>query len=84
MSDDKTVKAPAMGEFSLLISGSRKTYLRFETLEELRAAIGGYLTKSEINSGILDKLTDFRPGRVKDAMIENKWRNFSVCAYVLD
>ena len=84
MSDDKTVKAPAMGEFSLLISGGRKTCLRFETLEELRAAIGGYLTKSEINSGVLDKLTDFRPSRIKDAMIENKWRNFSVCAYVLD
>lgn len=84
MTMKNTETTPAMGEFSLLVSGGRKTYLRFDTLDELRAAIGEYLTGSEIASGILDKLTDFRPSRIKDGMVENKWRNFSVCAYVVD
>lgn len=81
----RTNRPPTLGEYSLFIRNTGdSTCLRFEYLDDLKTAIRERLSPSEINSGVVEKLTDFRSSRIKNSMVENKWRNFSVCAYVLD
>ena len=58
-------------------------YQNFETLEELREELSSYLTKSEIASGLLDKLTDFNPARKNaDGLVVNNWRDIRTDCFV--
>lgn len=78
-------KEQKRGEFemyALTIMGSRRISQTFDTLAELKDAVSEYLTPGEIRGGVLERLTTFSINRLnKDHYVENKWRNFTACAY---
>ena len=68
--------------YSLLIMGSRRIHMNFNSLDTLKDELSQYLSPSEISSGILHRLTDFTGKKAdENGYVENKWRNFSDCAY---
>lgn len=68
--------------YTLTIMGSRRIYLNFNTLDELKEAVSEYLTPGEIREGVLERLTTFSMSRLnKYHYVENKWRHFTACAY---
>lgn len=73
------------GEFeiyALTIMGSQRISQTFGSLAELKEAVSGYLTPGEIRGGVLERLTTFSLDRLnKDHYVENKWQNFTACAY---
>lgn len=78
----KEQKGKAFEMYALTIMGSRRIHLNFETLEELKEAVSEYLTPMEIREGVLERLTTFSMNRLnEDHYVENKWRNFTACAY---
>lgn len=55
--------------------------LYFKTIEELKDELRSYLTKKEIDSGLLDRLTTFDERKRKDGVIENHWQDFTISFY---
>lgn len=56
-------------------------YLSFETLKELKEELSRYFTPREINSGIVNRLTDFTHTPLKDGYRKNNYQDFQVCCY---
>jgi len=69
--------------YSLLIRGGRASYQSFDTLTELTEEIRRHLSPREINSGILDKLTNFDIRRKdEDGRVVNHYQNIEAdCVY---
>lgn len=74
-----------MTSYSLLIRGGRDTYQSFDTPEELAEEVRQHLTPSEINSGVLDRLTNFTPRRKDaDGRVVNHYRNIETDCYYFE
>lgn len=70
-------------EYSLYITGGRKIYMQFNTLEELQEELSQYFSKSE--KRMIGLLTTFDDDGWKEEFDgcwtqENKWRNFTISA----
>lgn len=67
--------------YSLYIRRYRRNISHL-TLEELRQELAQYFTKREIESGIVDRLTNFGSRKPpKDGFLTNSWQDFEVHAY---
>lgn len=75
---------PVFDDFTILIRGTRAVHDHFRTLDDLHAAVRGYLTPGEVRDGALRRLTTFDPRRAKNGYVENKYQNISTCAYLAD
>lgn len=79
---NKEQKGKEFEMYALTIMGSRRISQTFDSLPELKEAVSGYLTPGEIREGVLERLTTFSMSRLnKYHYVENKWRNFTACAY---
>ena len=71
--------------YSLLIRGSRKIYMSFDTLDELTEEVRRRLTPSEIKSGVLSRLTTFDSCRKDaDGRVVNHYQNIETDCYFFD
>lgn len=58
-------------------------YRNFDTIEELTEAVSSYLSASERESGVLEKLTTFEPKRKDECgLVVNNWRDFRTDCFV--
>lgn len=55
----------------------------FDTIEELRDKAMEYLTQAEIREGVLRYLTTFDEAKIKDGILEKRWRSISTYIYLL-
>jgi len=68
-------------DYTLYIHRYRR-HLSFDKVEDLREELSGYFTKSEIASGLVDRLTDFSHKRPRDGIITNSYQDIEVSCYV--
>ena len=59
-------------------------YLSFDSITDLKEELSRYFTPREIQSGIVDRLTNFNNTPLKDGYCKNDYQDFSVCWYPLD
>lgn len=71
--------------YSLLIRGSRKIYMSFDTLDELTEEVRQRLTPGEIKNGVLSRLTTFDSRRKDtDGRVVNHYQNIETDCYFFD
>ena len=74
-----------MTTYSLLIRGGRSSYQSFDTQEELVEEVRQHLTPSEIQAGILARLTTFNPRRKDaDGRVVNSYQNIETDCYYFE